>query len=75
MIPERAMKIPQIIVIDDLELLKVDHGNIPMKIGGVHLKLVPDFLPDVGPPICDGRFVYRHQTLIVQIIKSIENVR
>ena len=45
-----------------------------MEIGGVHLKFVTDFLPNVGASIPDVWCINSHQTLVVEVFKGIENV-
>ena len=65
MIPKRAVELPKVVVIDGLELLKVDNRDVPMEIGGVYLKLVTDLLPNVGASIPDIRCINCHQAPIV----------
>ena len=64
MIPKRAVEVPKVVVIDSLEFLKVDNRDVPMEIGGVYLKLVTDFLPNVGASIPDIWRINCHQALI-----------
>ena len=64
-IPKRAVQFPEVVVVKRLEFLKVDDRNIAMKVGGVNMKLVSDFLPNVGPSISNAWCIDCHQTLIV----------